>query len=97
MPYAIDEEKMAAKTVGNQSYSLTNPPLKFIPHQEFPKMLYLWPKDKSLPPTSKTITVNDAKEEKAMLAKGYRDKPHVQEFAEELPEGFEADFGGKAS
>lgn len=116
MPYTIDEEKMAAKGKGNQSYDLTKPPVKNIPHLDFPKMMYLWPKDKALHPVSDQVTAvddegvkrkvtdysrtstkrikiaKDASEEAVLRAKGYRDKPHVQEAPEELPEDFEIDM-----
>jgi len=92
MPQAIDEEKMTAKFQANQTFDMHAPPLKNIPHMEFPKMLYLWPKDKTLPPTSKTAIAANEKEEKALLKKGYRTQPHVQEFPGDLPEGFEPDL-----
>lgn len=92
MPTAIDEQVLESKSKGNQSFDINKPPLKNIPHQDFPKMLYLWPKDKKQPPTSKTAIAKDAKEEKALLAKGYRAQPHNQEFEEDVPEGFEADI-----
>lgn len=97
MPQTIDEAKMLDKGKGNQSFDINQPPMKNIPHMEFPKVMYLWPKDKKLSPTSRTLVVQDAKEEKAMLAKGWRNAPHVQEFEEEVPEGFEADLGAKAN
>lgn len=92
MPSQIDEDLMRAKTMANQPFNISTPPLKNIPHMDFPKMMYLWPKDKKLAPTSKTTIAQNAKEEKALLAKGYHDKPHKQEFEEEVPDGFEADI-----
>lgn len=96
-PTAIDEDQMLQKGKGNLPFDINKPPLKSTPHQEFPKMLYRWPKDKSLHPTSKTAIAKDAQEEKALLAKGYRTQPHVQEHPEEVPDGFEADDAGTES
>lgn len=95
MPSEIDQEIMHKKTMANQPFDINHPPLKSIPHQEFPKMLYLWPKDKKLHPTAKTNTAQSAEEEKTLLAKGYRAQPHKQEFEEEVPDGFEADVAGE--
>jgi len=91
MSSIIDEEQMKLKGKGNLPFDINKPPLKQIAHQEYPKMLYRWPKDKTLHPTSKTAIAKDAEEEKALVAKGWRDKPHVQEHPEDVPDGFEAD------
>jgi|SRR6478609_501616 len=91
MPSIIDEEAMQQKGKGNLPFDMNKPPLKAIPHQDYPKMLYRWPKDKTLHPTSKTAIAKDAEEEKALKVKGWRDQPHVQEHPEEAPDGFEAD------
>lgn len=91
MPNIIDEEALQKKGQGNQPFDMHKPPLKQVAHADYPKMLYLWPKDKSLHPTTKTAIANNADGEKALLAKGYRLQPHKQEFEEELPDGFEAD------
>jgi hypothetical protein len=91
MPSAIDTEFLNKE--GPKTMSLHAPPVKSIPHQEYPKMLYLWPKDKKLHPTAMTAVANNAEEEKALAAKGYRTKPHTQEFeAVDMPEGFEPDL-----
>lgn len=92
MPTEIDQEAMHKKTMANQPFDINHPPLKPIPHQEFPKMLYLWPKDKKLQPTAKTKIAQTADDEKTLLAKGYRAQPHKQEFEEDVPDGFEADI-----
>jgi hypothetical protein len=91
MATVIDEEAMKLKGKGNLPFDINKPPLKPAPHQDFPKMLYRWPKDKTLHPTSKTAIAKDADEEKALKAKGWRDTPHIQEHPEDVPDGFEAD------
>jgi hypothetical protein len=91
MATEIDEAAMLQKGKGNLPFDINKPPLKPMPHLDYPKMLYRWPQDKTLHPTSKTAIVKDAEEEKALLAKGWRDKPHVQEHPEDVPDGFEAD------
>lgn len=124
MPSAIDETKMQAKQQGNQSFDITTPPLKPIPFQEYPKVMYLWPKDKSLHPLHDSIslkdekgrilrddegevisevdfqhsakkrvkTVNNREEEEALRAKGFRDKPHVQQLPDQVEIDPEADI-----
>lgn len=97
MASVIDEEQMKLKGKGNLPFDINKPPLKPAPHQDFPKMLYRWPKDKTLHPTSKTAIAKDAEEEKELKAKGWRDTPHVQEHPEDVPDGFEADDPEEAS
>lgn len=114
-PSAIDTDFLSQE--GPKTMNMHNPPVKSIPHQDYPRMLYLWPKDKSLHPATKTAVAygledNELPEgklragevahptdagkglgEKSLVAKGYRLKPHVQDFGEDdLPEGFEADI-----
>lgn len=47
MPFAIDEEKMKGneKTQQIQSLDLAKPPVKSIPHAEFPRVIYKHPKE----------------------------------------------------
>lgn len=115
-PTAIDQEKMDKSQNSPVSFDQTKPPLKPVAHQEYPKMMYLWPKDKTIHPLHGTTVergpdgkpevvtdftktpggrikiAGNTDEEKALIAKGFRDKPHKQEVEEELPADFEADI-----
>lgn len=71
MPYAIDEEKMSTLKV----MDIGKPPVKEIPFMEFPKVVYLHPKDKTK--EHKSLIVKDRNEQKAALAKGYRLDAHI--------------------
>ena len=71
MPRAIDEEKMAEL----QNVDLGNPPTKDIGYQPFPKMVYLYPKDKTKSHLSKVV--KDQAELEDAQAEGWRLKPHV--------------------
>lgn len=73
MPFQIDEEKMG----GLKMMDIANPPVKQIPHAEFPKCVYLHPKDKTR--EHKVKIVQDASELEAAKKQGYRVKPHVPE------------------
>lgn len=82
---AIDEAKMKEL----KSMEVGKPPTKDIGFIEYPKVIYLHPKDKSKEQISKTV--QDKAEEEKFLKLGYRLKPHVPQIEEALPEGFDAD------
>lgn len=54
---------------------IAKPPMKTVPHQEFPKMVYKHPKDKAQ--EHKTRIVADAAELAAALKAGWLQKPHI--------------------
>jgi len=87
MPYTIDE---AAFTAG-KNIEAQRPPVKQIPHLEYPKMLYLHPKDKQR--DHRTVLVNSAEEEKKYRDQGWRTTAHVPAGAPVVPDDFEADLG----
>lgn len=71
---AIDDEKMNDLKAG-KSLDIAKPPVKQIPFAEYPKAIYLHPKDKSK--DHRSIVVNNKEEEDAARGKGYRLQPHV--------------------
>lgn len=86
MPRAIDDEAFTEL----KTLDINNPPTKNIPHQAFPKIVYLHPKDKSK--QHRMLMVNDDSELDAAEKQGYRLKPHVPVGAvEDLSEHFEAE------
>ncbi len=90
MPFAIDEERLASPDM--QQLDINNPPRKQIAHQEFPRMVYLHPKDKTK--EHRTKVVNDAAEQKEAESKGWKSEPHIPvEPAEDLSVDFEAESG----
>ena len=88
MPFAIDQEKLDSPDM--KMLDIANPPLKHIQHENYPKMLYLHPKDKSKDHLTRVVK-NEAERDAAM-AEGWRLTPHVATSASLLvPAGFEAD------
>lgn len=73
MPFAVDEDKMTSASM--QVMDIGKPPLKQIPHMEFPKMVYLHPKDKTK--EHRTKVVKDRDELDAALKQGWRKNAHV--------------------
>lgn len=87
MPKALDEDKLNSPDL--KILDINNPPVKDIPYQAYPKMLYLHPKDKTK--EHRTIVVQDAAEHDAHEAKGWKTKPHIPvEPVENLSDEFEA-------
>ena len=78
MPFAIDEDKLNSPNMKIMDINL--PPIKAIPHEKFPKMIYAHPKDKTQ--EHRTKIVQNDEELKSALKAGWKLKPHVQEFAE---------------
>ena len=73
MPYAIDEEKINDPSM--QVMDPGKPPLKQIPFQAFPKMLYLHPKNKTKEHQTKIVA--SAEEQDAAMKLGWRPEPHI--------------------
>lgn len=73
MPHVIDEEKL--NDPSTTTLDIAHPPLKQVPHAEYPKMVYLHPKDKAK--EHKHRIVESREEEEAAAKKGYRTKPHI--------------------
>lgn len=59
MATEIDLEKLNDKTQ-MRKYDQTAPPLKPMVHQEYPKTMYLWAKDKSIHPLHGNMLEKDA-------------------------------------
>lgn len=79
MPYAIDEERL--NDPGLKVLDIQAPPMKAIPHQEYPKMVYLHPKDKSKEHLAKVV--GSPEELELATAKGYRLQPHIPVVSDE--------------
>lgn len=73
MPYAVDDEILDSPST--KVLDINKPPLKAIPHQEFPRMVYLHPKDKQK--EHRTLIVPDKKELESAMKRGYRLQPHI--------------------
>ena len=88
MPYAIDEEKLSDPSM--QIMDPAKPPIKQIPYQPFPKMVYLHPKDKTK--EHRAIVVNDQAALDNAMKQGFRLEQHIPEAGPvDLTAGFEAD------
>jgi hypothetical protein len=86
MPRAIDDEKFGEL----KTLDFNNPPTKNIPHESFPKMVYLHPKDKTKTHLHKVV--NDSAELEAAEKVGWKTEPHNPvAVAEDLSERFEAE------
>jgi hypothetical protein len=73
MPKQIDTDRMSELKV----LDISNPPVKEIPHQAFPKMVYLHPKDKTK--EHKFKVVQSQEELDAHAKQGWKTKPHIPE------------------
>lgn len=88
MPHEIDTDKLNDPSL--QILDIGNPPRRQIPHQSYPKMVYLHPKDKSKDHLTK-IVHNEAELDGAEK-QGWKTKPHIPvEKAVDLSEHFEAE------
>ena len=93
MPFAIDEAAINDSNL--KVMDILNPPTKAIAFQEFPKMLYLHPKDKTK--EHRTRVVQNVTEQEAALAQGWRIQLHIQQEAVvDLSVDFEADVQAEA-
>jgi hypothetical protein len=73
MPSAIDQEKLDDPSL--KVLDIGHPPTKSIPHESFPKMLYLHPKDKTLEHRTKIVLRPGDLE--AATSLGWKTIPHV--------------------
>ena len=73
----IDEQKKSVGPRLSTEFNIDHPPVKFLPYQEFPKMLYRHPQNRTLPDV--TLIVNNAQEQKQAQGNGFTDKPHAHE------------------
>lgn len=89
MPSAIDKEALESPSMN--MLDINRPPLKNIAHQEYPKMVFLHPKDKSK--EHRTKIVESSEELEAAEAKGWKPKPHIPV---EPPEDLSVDFEAEA-
>lgn len=88
MPYAIDQEALESPNM--KILDINKPPMKSIPYQPFPKMIYLHPKDKTKTHMYKTVHTPEELEEAEK--QGWKTNPHVPvEVAEDLSKDFEAE------
>lgn len=87
MPRAIDTEALESPNM--KVLDINNPPTKNIPHQAYPKMVYLHPKDKTK--EHKYKVVHTSEEHETAEKQGYKTKPHIPaEPVEDLSQDFEA-------
>lgn len=82
MPRQINQEKMEGSDM--PTLDIGNPPTMDMPHEAYPKIVYLHPKDKTKEHLYKVVRSED--EHDAAAKKGYKDKPHV-------PVPVEEDYG----
>jgi len=73
MPFAIDQDAMESPNM--KVLDINKPPVKSIPHQPYPKMVYLHPVDKTREHRSRVVA--DAQELEAAMKEGWRIQPHV--------------------
>ena len=87
MPYALDQEALDSPSL--KILDMNKPPVKAIPHESFPKMLYLHPKDKTK--AHRTNIVKDEDEMNAAMDQGWKKEQHIPKSApEDLSKDFEA-------
>lgn len=88
MPFQIDQEALDSPSL--KILDINKPPTKNMAHQEFPKMVYLHPKDKT---KEHRIKIVDGTHDLDHAQKqGYKTTPHVPEAPPEDLSGF--DLGG---
>lgn len=88
MAKALDQEKLDSADL--KILDINNPPVKDIPYQAYPKMLYLHPKDKTQ--EHRHMVVQNSADHDAAEAKGWKPKPHIPvEVEEDLSDEFEAE------
>lgn len=73
MPYEINQDKLESPET--KTLDLANPPLRQIAFREYPKMLFLHPKDKSKEHLTKIV--HSEEEESAAVRQGWRPDGHV--------------------
>ena len=105
MPYAINDEILKARNDDGspnpkalQSFDRNHPPTKPIPHLEFPRCVYRYPKSPTkeivevragqeyrtiVPLMALSKLVNNEKELAAALKEGWRKEPYVPPFVQD--------------
>lgn len=73
MPQEIDQDALDSPNL--KVLDISKPPTRAIAHKEFPKMVYLHPKDKTR--EHRTKVVHTADEQDAAAKEGWREKPHI--------------------
>lgn len=73
MPFEVDTDIL--ESPNTKVLDINKPPMRAIPHQEFPRMVYLHPKDKQK--EHHAVLVQDKKELEAAMKKGYKLQPHI--------------------
>ena len=73
MPYEVDSSILDSPNT--KVLDINKPPLRAIPRNEFPRMVYLHPKDKQK--EHRTLIVPDKKELESAMKKGYKLQPHI--------------------
>ena len=91
MPTAVDQTAISSPNL--KVLDIHHPPLKQIPVLDFPKMLYLHPKDKTK--EHRHCIVEDKAEMDEKLAHGWRKEPHIPVPPPEDLSGFEVEYDGK--
>lgn len=87
MPFALDQEALDSPNM--KVLDINKPPVKSIPHQSYPKMVYLHPKDKTKEHRAKVVDTVDEKD--AALKQGWKLEQHIPEaVVEDLSDEFEA-------
>lgn len=87
--FVLDQEKLDSPDM--KMLDIGNPPKKYVPHEEYPKMLFLHPKDKAKEHLTKIV--QNAAERDAAMAEGWRQNPHIPSApVVTIPSDFEADI-----
>jgi len=86
MPNEIDTNELNSKKV----LDIAKPPTRNIPFQEYPKCIYLHPKDKTKEHLPKVV--KNKQEEDEHLQKGYKLEAHIPVSENPFPAGFEPDL-----
>lgn len=93
MPFEVNQEELESPSM--KILDISKPPMKSIPHREFPKMVYLHPKDKAK--QHKTQIVLSPEQFETAERQGYKTTPHIpREPVIDLSEDFEAEPDAEA-
>lgn len=88
MPFQIDQEALDSPSL--KILDINKPPTKNMAHQEYPKMVYLHPKDKTKEHRLKTVS--NPEELEAAAQQGWKTSQHIPEaVVEDLSVDFEAE------
>jgi len=93
MPHQIDQEALDSPSM--KVLDINKPPTKNMPHLEFPKMVYLHPRDKTKEHRTKIVESPDEQEDAA--SQGWKLNPHIPVAPlEDLSQDFEAEAPSEA-